>query len=111
MPFKLMGLGIKEVWEIKPENHKLGRVIHTLGWPLDTMTYGGSWLYHMDGNLVSIGYVVGLGLSKSLSLPISKKCNAINCTHPYPSNIGRRQTYFIRRKGFGRRRIGRTCQN
>lgn len=54
------GLGIKEVWEIKPENHRQGQVIHTMGWPLDSMTYGGSWLYHMEGNLVSIGYVVGL---------------------------------------------------
>jgi electron-transferring-flavoprotein dehydrogenase len=54
------GLGVKEVWEIKPEHHQQGKVIHTLGWPLDAMTYGGSWLYHMEGNLVSIGYVVGL---------------------------------------------------
>lgn len=54
------GLGIKEIWEIKPENHTQGRVIHTMGWPLDSATYGGSWLYHMEGNLVSIGYVVGL---------------------------------------------------
>jgi len=54
------GLGVKEVWEIKPEHHDQGLVIHTLGWPLDNMTYGGSWLYHMEGNLVSIGYVTGL---------------------------------------------------
>lgn len=54
------GLGIKEIWEIKPENHHQGRVIHTMGWPLDSMTYGGSWLYHMEDHLVSIGYVVGL---------------------------------------------------
>ncbi len=54
------GLGVKEIWEIKAEHHQQGKVIHTLGWPLDSMTYGGSWLYHMEGNLVSIGYVVGL---------------------------------------------------
>ncbi len=54
------GLGIKEIWEIKPEHHKQGLSIHTLGWPLDTKTYGGSWMYHLDGNQVSIGYVTGL---------------------------------------------------
>lgn len=58
--YQTYGLGIKEIWEVKPENHHQGRVIHTMGWPLDSMTYGGSWLYHMEGNLVSIGYVVGL---------------------------------------------------
>lgn len=58
--YQTYGLGIKEIWQIKPENHVKGRVIHTTGWPLDSMTYGGSWLYHMEDNLVSIGYVVGL---------------------------------------------------
>jgi electron-transferring-flavoprotein dehydrogenase len=54
------GIGIKEIWEVKPENHKSGTVMHTLGWPLDTETYGGSFLYHYGANLVSIGFVVGL---------------------------------------------------
>lgn len=54
------GLGIKEVWEIKPENHKKGTITHTIGWPMDNKTYGGSWMYHMENNLVSIGFVVGL---------------------------------------------------
>lgn len=54
------GLGIKEVWEVKPENHDQGAITHTIGWPVDTKTYGGSWIYHMENNLVSIGYVVGL---------------------------------------------------
>eukprot|EP00933_Yihiella_yeosuensis_P020971 TRINITY_DN16706_c2_g1_i2.p1 TRINITY_DN16706_c2_g1~~TRINITY_DN16706_c2_g1_i2.p1 ORF type:complete len:624 (+),score=133.82 TRINITY_DN16706_c2_g1_i2:88-1959(+) len=54
------GLGVKEVWEIKPENHRDGTVVHTLGWPLDMGTYGGSFIYHMKGNLVHIGMVVGL---------------------------------------------------
>ena len=54
------GLGVKELWEIKPEQHVKGRVIHTIGWPVDTKTYGGSWLYMFDENLVSVGYVVGL---------------------------------------------------
>lgn len=53
-------LGVKEVWEIDPAKHKEGLIIHTIGWPLDSMTYGGSWMYHMDGNRVSVGFVTGL---------------------------------------------------
>ena len=54
------GLGIKELWEIDPARHVRGQVIHTVGWPLRSHTYGGSWLYMFDANLVSIGFVVGL---------------------------------------------------
>ncbi|EPQ29647.1 uncharacterized protein PFL1_02867 [Pseudozyma flocculosa PF-1] len=54
------GLGVKEVWRVKPEKHQAGLVTHTMGWPLDTKTYGGSWTYHMEDNMVSIGLVVGL---------------------------------------------------
>lgn len=54
------GLGIKELWEIPADKHKPGLIVHTIGWPVDTATYGGSWLYHLDNNMVSIGYVVGL---------------------------------------------------
>ena len=57
---KTYGLGIKEVWEIDPKKHRPGTVMHTIGWPLDSHTYGGSWLYHFRDNLVSIGLVVGL---------------------------------------------------
>ena len=54
------GLGVKELWEIQPGQHVKGKVIHTIGWPVDTRTYGGSWLYMFGENLVSVGYVVGL---------------------------------------------------
>ena len=54
------GLGIKELWEVKPEHHKPGLVQHTLGWPLDNKTGGGSFLYHFGDNLVSVGFVVHL---------------------------------------------------
>ena len=53
-------LGVKELWEIPAEQHKPGLVEHTTGWPLDTRTYGGSWVYHFGQNLVSFGFVVGL---------------------------------------------------
>jgi len=53
-------LGVKEIWEIKPENHKEGSIVHTSGWPMDSKTYGGSWVYHLNDNQVSIGFVTGL---------------------------------------------------
>ena len=54
------GLGIKELWEIDPSKHEAGKTLHTIGWPMDNKTYGGSWLYHFEDNLVSVGFVVGL---------------------------------------------------
>ena len=58
---QVYGIGLKELWEVKPEVHQQGLVIHTAGWPLDAGTYGGSFCYHMENNLVAIGFVVGLG--------------------------------------------------
>ena len=54
------GIGLKELWEVKPENSNPGEVFHSIGWPLDNETYGGSFLYHLDKNLVSFGFVIGL---------------------------------------------------
>ncbi|MDD5296335.1 MAG: electron transfer flavoprotein-ubiquinone oxidoreductase [Rhodocyclaceae bacterium] len=54
------GLGIKELWQVEPGKHKPGLTMHTVGWPLPTDTYGGSFVYHLDDNLVSVGFVVGL---------------------------------------------------
>ena len=54
------GLGLKELWEVRPEEHRPGLVQHTLGWPLDNRTGGGSFLYHYGANLVSVGFVVHL---------------------------------------------------
>ena len=54
------GIGIKELWEVKPDRHFPGRVEHTIGWPLTSDTYGGSFIYHLEDNLVSVGFVVGL---------------------------------------------------
>ena len=54
------GIGIKELWEIDEKKHKQGTVWHSIGWPLDRQTYGGSFLYHLEDNQVSIGFVVGL---------------------------------------------------
>ncbi len=54
------GLGVKELWEIDPAKHKQGTVVHTVGWPMDLQTYGGSFLYHLENNQVAVGFVVGL---------------------------------------------------
>jgi electron-transferring-flavoprotein dehydrogenase len=53
-------IGIKEVWRVDPEKYNAGQVIHTMGWPLNRTTYGGGWVYYMDGGLVSLGLVIGL---------------------------------------------------
>ncbi|HLU14407.1 MAG TPA: electron transfer flavoprotein-ubiquinone oxidoreductase [Burkholderiaceae bacterium] len=53
-------IGIKELWEVDPSQSRPGQVVHTAGWPLDSDTYGGSFLYHLKDNLVAIGLVVGL---------------------------------------------------
>jgi electron-transferring-flavoprotein dehydrogenase len=53
-------LGIKELWEIKPNQAKPGCVVHTAGWPMDKETFGGGFLYHLENNLVSLGFVMGL---------------------------------------------------
>ena len=53
-------LGVKELWEIDPAKAKPGLVVHTAGWPMDNYTYGGGFIYHLDGNLVTLGLVTGL---------------------------------------------------
>ena len=65
-------IGIKELWEIPAENHRPGLVEHAVGWPLDSRTYGGSWLYHFGDNLVSYGFVVGLDYSNPWLSPFDE---------------------------------------
>jgi electron-transferring-flavoprotein dehydrogenase len=57
---QVYSIGVKEVWEVEPEKHEKGRVLHTMGWPLGRSVYGGAFLYHMDKGLVSLGLAVGL---------------------------------------------------
>ncbi|MGH6644202.1 MAG: electron transfer flavoprotein-ubiquinone oxidoreductase, partial [Bradyrhizobium sp.] len=57
------GIGIKEIWEVESGKHKKGLISHSVGWPMDKSTYGGSFLYHFDENLVSVGFVIGLDYS------------------------------------------------
>jgi electron-transferring-flavoprotein dehydrogenase len=66
------GIGLKELWEVAPENHRPGLVQHTLGWPLDDATGGGSFLYHYGQNLVSVGFVVHLNYENPYLSPFEE---------------------------------------
>ncbi|MBN8989582.1 MAG: electron transfer flavoprotein-ubiquinone oxidoreductase [Rhizobiales bacterium] len=66
------GIGLKEVWQIDPEKHKKGRVQHTLGWPLNDKTGGGSFLYHYDDNRVAVGFVVHLNYNDPYLSPFEE---------------------------------------
>lgn len=91
------GLGLKEIWEVKPTKHSLGEVVHTVGWPLDHATYGGSFVYHYSNNRVAIGYVVGLDYKNTWLDPFAEFQRFK--THPMIRNLltdGRRIAYGAR---------------
>lgn len=66
------GIGIKELWEVKPENFKQGLTVHTVGWPLQSDTYGGAAIYHFGENLVSLIFVVGLDYTNPYLSPFQE---------------------------------------
>ena len=66
------GLGVKEVWEIDPKRHQPGFVLHTAGWPMDSNTYGGAFLYHMEDNKVTLGFITGLDYSNPYLSPFEE---------------------------------------
>ncbi len=66
------GLGIKELWEIDPSRHQPGFVMHTAGWPMESDTYGGAFLYHLEDNKVALGFVTGLGYSNPYLSPFEE---------------------------------------
>ncbi|HEX5318197.1 MAG TPA: electron transfer flavoprotein-ubiquinone oxidoreductase [Stellaceae bacterium] len=65
-------IGVKELWEVAPEQRQPGRIVHTIGWPLDTSTYGGSFLYHLEGGQVAVGFVVGLDYQNPFLSPFEE---------------------------------------
>ena len=69
---QLYGLGVKELWEIAPEKHQPGLVVHTGGWPLDAKTYGGGFMYHMEDNQVAVGFITGLGYQNPYLSPFEE---------------------------------------
>ncbi|RZI76635.1 MAG: electron transfer flavoprotein-ubiquinone oxidoreductase [Variovorax sp.] len=66
------GLGVKEVWEIDPKRHQPGFVLHTAGWPMKSDTYGGAFLYHMEDNKVTLGFITGLDYSNPYLSPFEE---------------------------------------
>lgn len=91
------GIGIKEMWEVAPEQSKPGLAIHTSGWPLDSKTYGGTFLYHLEDNLVVVGMVVGLDYANPYLSPFEEFQRFK--THPKISTIfegGKRIGYGAR---------------
>ncbi len=91
------GIGIKELWEVDPAQSEPGKVTHTIGWPLDTQTYGGSFLYHLDDNKVAVGFVVGLDYQNPYLSPFEEFQRFK--THPEIRKVfanGRRLAYGAR---------------
>jgi electron-transferring-flavoprotein dehydrogenase len=66
------GIGLKELWEVPAERHTPGLVVHTAGWPMDSATYGGGFVYHLEDNLVAVGYVVGLNYTNPHLAPFEE---------------------------------------
>jgi len=66
------GIGIKELWEIDPARHQPGFVMHSAGWPMESDTYGGAFLYHLPDNKVALGFVVGLGYTNPYLSPFEE---------------------------------------
>ncbi len=94
---QVFGLGIKELWEVDSASHRLGQITHTTGWPMKSDTYGGSWMYHFDDNLVSIGFVVGLNYQNPYLSPFEEMQRFK--THPAISSVfegGKRIAYGAR---------------
>ena len=94
---QVYGIGIKELWEVAPGKHVPGSITHTSGWPLDMATYGGSWIYHLEGNLVSVGFVVGLNYQNPYLSPFDEMQRFK--THPAIRDLfagGRRLAYGAR---------------
>ena len=90
-------IGIKELWDIEPEKSNPGLAWHSVGWPLASDTYGGSFLYHLNGNQVAVGYVVGLDYSNPHLSPFDEFQRFK--THPAVQDVfvgGRRVSYGAR---------------
>ena len=94
---QVYGIGLKELWEVDAKVHRPGLVIHSAGWPLGSDTYGGSFLYHMQDRLVSVGFVVGLAYENPYLNPYEEFQRYK--THPHVRGVfegGRRIAYGAR---------------
>ena len=98
------GLGLKELWQVAPEKHRKGLVQHSFGWPLDNSTGGGSFLYHLDDNLVSVGFVLHLNYTQPLSVAV-RGIPALQDAPAGARHLRRRQALGLWRARIDRRRL------
>ncbi|HWE74754.1 MAG TPA: electron transfer flavoprotein-ubiquinone oxidoreductase [Stellaceae bacterium] len=88
------GIGIKELWEVDAAQHHPGRVVHSVGWPLDQATYGGSFLYHLENRQVAVGFVVGLDYKNPFLSPFEEFQRFKNHPAIRPTFIGGRRISY-----------------
>ena len=90
-------IGLKELWEVAADRHRPGLVIHTIGWPLDSATYGGSFLYHLESRQVAVGFVIGLDYKNPFLSPFEEfqRFKTHPATRPFFEG-GRRIAYGAR---------------
>ncbi|EHL31566.1 electron transfer flavoprotein-ubiquinone oxidoreductase [Legionella drancourtii] len=91
------GLGIKEIWQVNADKHEPGKVIHTVGWPMNHATYGGSFIYHLSKQRVAVGFVVGLDYKNPWLSPFAELQRFK--THPFIRSVlegGERISYGAR---------------
>lgn len=91
------GIGIKELWEVDPAQHRPGKIVHTIGWPVCNNTYGGTFLYHLENNQVAVGFVIGLDYKNPWLSPFEEFQRFK--THPAVREVfagGRRISYGAR---------------
>ena len=98
------GIGLKELWQVAPDKHKPGLVQHSFGWPLDNSTGGGSFLYHFDDNLVSVGFVRASQLRQSVSVAV-RRIPALQDPSARPRHLRGRQAPLLRRARHHRGRL------
>ena len=98
------GLGIKELWEVDPAKHKPGAIMHSIGWPLDSRTYGGSFVYHLENNQVAVGFVVGLDYDNPYISPYHG-IPAFQASSRHPAHLRGWAAHRIRRAGAERGRL------
>ena len=90
-------IGVKELWEAAPSRHQPGLVVHTVGWPLDAGTYGGSFLYHLEDRQMAVGFVIGLDYKNPYLSPFEEfqRFKAHPAIRPFFED-GRRISYGAR---------------
>ena len=98
------GIGLKELWQVEPEKHKPGLVQHSFGWPLDMKTGGGSFLYHLEDNLVAVGFVVHLNYKNPYLSPV-RGVPALQDASGDPRHLRGRQAHLLRRARHHRGRL------